>query len=126
MMNQEETKNEIMSRFPSLFPNKPRCGFYCGAGWYPTIETMLSELDSYIQSNNIKNVVVDQIKEKFGVLRCYLNVYDENLQSIISKYENKTAHICESCGKNGEIRNIGWLKTRCDSCQEKWKLDNVQ
>lgn len=61
-----------------------------------------------------------QLKEKFGTARCYywghITPYG---QELISDFEdNITAHICEICGAEGELRNTGWIVCLCDECMK--------
>lgn len=62
-----------------------------------------------------KNVNVLQVKEKFGTLRFYVSSAPNWYFDLINYYENKSAYICESCGKEGKVRtDLGWLLTLCD------------
>jgi len=89
-------------------------GFECAEGWNDIIENMLEQLQ--IESNNQKEqVVIEQIKEKFGTLRVYHSgLYSDNVNQIVRRAELKSAETCEVCGKKGEVRGGGWIKTLCD------------
>lgn len=59
-------------------------------------------------------VVVEQVKEKFGTLRFYYRGGDEYVSGIVSMAEAMTAITCEECGKPGVRTNGGWIKVRCE------------
>ena len=55
-----------------------------------------------------------QIKEKFGGLRFYYNGGDEVIDNMVDSAEMTADKTCEMCGKPGEKRGGGWIKTLCD------------
>jgi hypothetical protein len=61
-----------------------------------------------------------QVKEKFGLLRVYVSTASKELNEIISGIEQKSAYVCEFCGKEGSIRLKGWRKVLCDSCEKEY------
>jgi hypothetical protein len=62
----------------------------------------------------IEQVVVQQVKEKFGTLRFYYYGGDDRIQGMVSLAESMSGVICEECGNRGEIREGGWYRTLCD------------
>ena len=58
-------------------------------------------------------------------LRVYIDSGTDEVYDIISKYEHKSAHTCEICGKPAKCRSTnpdgpyGWYYTSCDECEEK-------
>ena len=60
-----------------------------------------------------------QVKEKFGGLRFYMTLYNEDLERDIAEAEKLASKTCESCGAPGKSRNGGWIKTLCDTCDRK-------
>lgn len=90
-------------------------GFECGDGWYDIINELSEKLSYY-------NVVAAQVKEKFGGLRFYLEVYPSNkweeILDIIGDAEIKSFETCEYCGKPGKPTKGGWIKTLCKECKE--------
>lgn len=121
-------QSEFYDKYPELFPNaEPRCGFYCDYGWWPLIDTLCSDILSEIKNTDGQppSVIIDQIKEKFGSLRFYVDYKntDKNLidrvQSLITKAEEKSKEICEICGASGG-QNVynGWMKIHCKQCEE--------
>lgn len=65
----------------------------------------------------IEQVVVTQIKEKFGTLRFYYDGGDEYIRGLEDMAESMTARTCEDCGSPGVARSTKkrrWVKVLCD------------
>lgn len=89
-----------------------------------------------IKGNYLYDYRVAQIKEKFGTLRWYDegapdSIYKE-IQDIIYKYEEISAHTCITCGKPATKISTGWISPFCDKCAGKLsdrvnfkEIDNV-
>jgi hypothetical protein len=59
------------------------------------------------------------VKEKYGMLRFYVSNASQETMDFIYACEEASREICESCGRQGRIREIdGWLTTLCDYCAE--------
>lgn len=119
-------------KYPEMFAN-PYGGFAVGPGWWPIIEALCSQISSYTKWKNntrdallkdnpykhkipeaVEPVVVMQIKEKFGGLRFYYDGGDEHIGGMVRMAESWAARHCEECGKPGESRSGGWIRTLCD------------
>lgn len=101
----------------------------CDKGWYKLLADTNRKMKMMWPQYEIH-----QVKEKFGTLRFYWGISseDENwaamnedvrntvydiMNDIESAAENRSAYICESCGKYGKTRDRGhWLKTLCAPC----------
>ena len=59
-------------------------------------------------------VVITQIKEKFGGLRFYYDGGDEYIAGAVHLAESMSYKICEQCGEKGDLRGVQWLYTACD------------
>jgi hypothetical protein len=115
------------------------------AGWLP----MLRQLDATLQEH-WPDYTISQIKEKFGTLRFYADPgveipdfgdddagtaahnqwYADNIDAfhaLIHEYEDKSASICELCGKAGKLGTTGyWWTTCCPECSpEGWVANDV-
>ena len=89
------------------------------------------------------DIVVDQVKEKYGTLRFYWHregqnpgiqaidfiggpslrprrdgaALDSKIEDAVRKWEDASETVCERCGKPGETRTeLRWMLTLCDSC----------
>jgi hypothetical protein len=109
---------QMEERFPKMF-SEPYGGFAVGEGWWPIIESLCSTIQGHINWKNktsevVPQVVVAQIKEKFGGLRFYYEGGDEQVRGMVYMAESWAAHACETCGAPGKSRSGGWIKTLCD------------
>lgn len=63
-------------------------------------------------------VVVDQVKEKFGTLRFYYHGGDETIDGMVRMAGTMSSVTCEVCGNKGKITGGGWLSCRCPEHSE--------
>lgn len=135
MWNEQEYESfakKMEESFPKMFSGRYG-GFAVGAGWWPIIEALSGQIQSYIDWKNrsaeagykdfqpVNQVVVEQVKEKFGGLRFYYTGGDEQIHGMVRMAESWAAHTCEECGHPGKSRGGGWIKTLCDKHDEERK-----
>ena len=90
----------------------PSCG-HVGPGWSILLDKLIIDLKQIGWDDDLQ-----QVKEKFGVLRFYIGKGSEEIHIRIDKSEEESSVTCEDCGSAGHLTNLsGWLKTLCDSCQ---------
>lgn len=127
----KELENILFEKYKNIFPkgrdvdyrqNLMCFGFVCGDGWYNIIDEFLSRLTLILKREKF-TIDIIQIKEKFGSLRIYYNMNDEQekhrkeVRNILMLAELKSFKTCEICGKDGDIRqDNGWVSTLCNSC----------
>lgn len=128
----EEFVKKIESKHPEMF-SEPYGGIAVGAGWWPIIEALCDQIDSYTKWRNntretlleanpynhkipeaVPQVIVSQIKEKFGGLRFYYDGGDDYISGMVLMAEIWAGRHCETCGKPGDRRSGGWIRTLCD------------
>jgi hypothetical protein len=114
----ENFAKNMEERFPLMFANKYG-GFAVGAGWYPIIEVLCTNIQQHINWKNresevVPQVVVEQIKEKFGGLRFYYQGGDGEISGMVRMAEAWADTACEECGGVGKRRSGGWIRTLCD------------
>ena len=107
-----ELQKKLLDKYPRLFASKQFWGFECGDGWYNIIDNLCGSIDSY--RNQDCDVLVDQVKEKFGQLRFYVTGGDRMVDGMIWMAEHMSGYTCEKCGNPGELRTKGWMVTLCD------------
>jgi hypothetical protein len=118
-VNEYETfAKKMEGQFPKMLAGKYG-GFAVGAGWYPILEKLCSNIQHHIDWKNresevVPQVVVEQIKEKFGGLRFYYQGGDEYVHGLVAMAESWADIACEECGEIGKRRNGGWIRTLCD------------
>lgn len=111
----------MTEQYPKMF-SQPYGGFAIGEGWWPIVESLCRNIQHYLDWINknhekhpvVEQVVVAQIKEKFGGLRFYYDGGDDKIQGMVRMAESWAAHSCETCGAPGTSRSGGWIKTLCD------------
>jgi hypothetical protein len=95
-----------------------------GPGWHPILTRLHGQLSAVAPGYR-----VEQVKEKFGGLRVYLDYGDptertaaeaaciELAEDLIELHEEEFYRTCEYCGQPGWPRDGGWVKTLCDVCK---------
>jgi hypothetical protein len=122
MANEELAPYEVFAKrieekYPKMF-TEPYGGFAVGEGWWPIIESLCVNIQHYLNWKNTKSqvvpqVVVEQIKEKFGGLRFYYDGGDEHISGMVRMAEAWADKSCETCGAPGTSGGKGWIKTLC-------------
>ena len=137
------TKEEQMAQLGGIYDLYGAFGLDIGNGWFQIIHDMCAEITKVYQTEGEEvDLVVDQVKEKFGTLRFYYhpkghdvifhafdfldggpslqvrpgtsNLY-QKVAEIVKKYEEMSGHVCEVCGKPGSLRNdLRWVLTLCE------------
>ena len=132
-MYTESQYDEFVKRMEKTYPNmfkEAYGGFAVGPGWWTIIESLCSNIQHHLdwknrQSEVVPQVVVEQIKEKFGGLRFYYQGGDDEISGMVRIAESWAAHSCETCGAPGERRGGGWIRTLCDHHEaERQKVKN--
>jgi hypothetical protein len=118
MEEYEVFAKKMEERFPKMFADRYG-GFAVGAGWWPILEALCANIQQHTdwanrESETVPQVVVEQIKEKFGGLRFYYQGGDEQVHGMVRMAEAWAANCCEECCAPGIRRNGGWIRTLCD------------
>lgn len=132
MEEYEEFEQRLKENYPKMFA-RPYGGICIDKGWWKILECLCDQIQAHTEwSNNIREarlkdnpynstipdavpqVVVAQIKEKFGGLRFYYEGGDTYIRGLVSMAEAWAANACETCGAPGKSRSGGWIKTLCD------------
>ena len=96
--------------------------FDVGDGWYQ----LILDISTKIHNINLRDksedghidCVVVQIKEKYGILRYYVNTSTPEINDLINDAEELSGYICELCGsQSNRVECKGgdgqWMSTRC-------------
>ena len=123
-------------------------GCAVGEGWYNLLRGLCMDITkAYKAHNKPVDLVVVQVKEKFGGLRFYCHPEGHNpgifafdslsdgqglriqpgksdlhseIAKIVFKWEKESTNVCETCGEPGTLRTeLSWISTKCDSCYAK-------
>lgn len=128
----EAFSKRMEETYPKMFAESYG-GFAVSQGWWPIIEKLCANIQSHTDWKNstrerllndnqynqtipeeVQQVVVNQIKEKFGGLRFYYSGGDEQVSGMVSMAESWAGVACEECGAIGKRRSGGWIRTLCD------------
>lgn len=120
----DEFVKDLETKYPEMFA-EPYGGVACGAGWWPIIQALCSQIHHHVKWKNEQKekynhgegcapVVVRQIKEKFGGLRFYYDGGNDMIDGMVRMAESWAARSCETCGNVGKSRSGGWIRTLCD------------
>jgi Txe/YoeB family toxin of Txe-Axe toxin-antitoxin module len=138
----KELEDKIVGEFPEFFPNfrgdpGKTClawGLAIGAGWFDLFYKLCQD----VKALNPKEFRFEQIKTKFGGLRAYCIIVEDDkelrnkVSKLVSKAESDSYKICEDCGSVDNVTNdvIGtssWIVTMCGKCRvEELKRRNAK
>jgi hypothetical protein len=120
MEKYDEFEKRMLEKYPAMF-SQSYGGFAVGEGWWPIIESLCANIQSHTDWWNtnrkerpvVEQVVVEQIKEKFGGLRFYYEGGDDQISGMVRMAEAWASHSCEECGAPGTSGGKGWIRTLC-------------
>ena len=107
-----ELFEKLQAKYPEAFKN---CfDFSPPDGWEPIVEKLIDDL--LFVDPKIK---IDQVKEKFGELRVYVERGSDDtweaICDLIHEAEENCENACQRCGKPGQFRNRnGWYYVACE------------
>jgi hypothetical protein len=120
----------LCKTYPKLFVNRhadmrTTCmcwGFDCSDGWFWLIHNICAAIQSHIDHTFPKpeQVIVDQVKEKYGTLSFYFHGGDDCTDGMVRFAEWLSGVTCEACGSTN-MDTIGrttksYYKTCCKGC----------
>ena len=121
-MNAENSK-KLYDKYPGLFHENP-VDFACNDGWFDLLNRLCGILSSYAGKEDNEYIRFGQVKEKFGLLRIYLDFGDDitpryraMAEGAAEMVESASGLICEQCGEKGQrTKKGGWINTLCPKC----------
>ncbi|MEG0120541.1 MAG: hypothetical protein RR748_20845 [Pseudomonas sp.] len=120
-MTPEETMllNERHPRLGGIYPE-------CNSGWFTIIDVLCAELQRQTDKYKAPQLVVTQIKQKFGTLRFHVACFDtatdeiadegyasDTQVSLIAMAARLSARTCEICGRPGTMQEREWIQALC-------------
>ena len=132
-MNPDEFEKTMKELFPAMFDGKD-IGIWVGPGWHKLVTLLCHKIQHHTVARNsrrqwllannpdhehipdeVPQVIIGQIKEKFGELRFYYDGGDDYIAGLVDMAEVMSYHICEDCGNPGMLRqDLRWVKVLCD------------
>ena len=128
---------KLYSDYPELFEQKDwsmqktcMCwGIDCGSGWYGIIDRLCKDIMYLVEDERSMNPdfrcpQFSQIKEKFGLLRIYIDQYEDRETSqyvlgMIRHAETASAFVCDGCGTTVGVTTEGsWIGSVCSECRK--------
>jgi NADH pyrophosphatase NudC (nudix superfamily) len=97
-------------------------------GWRAMFLEMCDEINAILDKHNFcdtENFYFADIKEKFGMLRCYFilespesNAFKvaQEILDCLYKYEDLSTNYCVECGAPSEYVSKGWVRYYCKNC----------
>lgn len=130
----EDLDRRLCAEFPLLYRDRHgdkmktcMCWGFPGDGWFHILYDLSSKLEPLIEAQpEEQRAVAAQVKEKFGILRFYLDFGTKEMAELIREAEVKSATTCEMCGVAGQKRSDGWIKVRCDWCEARHKEEREE
>ncbi len=107
----EGLEQALFEDFPGLYRLGLGWGFQCGDGWYGLLRRLSAKLEPL-------GVTAQQVKNKYGQLRFYLDVgiftdqQWDNVRDIIDEAEIESETTCATCG------NLATYAGLCDLHRE--------
>ena len=84
-------------------------------------EQMVEEIAQALKGEEL---IITQIKEKFGGLRFYCHGTTKEVYDVISKYEQLSKLVCIRCGAKATKISMGWISPFCDKCAHDMNAGN--
>lgn len=119
----KELDDKLVRDFPNLYRDRYAsaqetcmCWGFPQNGWFDLIYELSKKLELMIlllPEAARPHMKASQVKEKFGVLRFYMTLDHPEFAAVIWEAENKSSHICETCGQTGKLIQADWLYTAC-------------
>ena len=101
---------ELRTRYPAILGH---ASLSYGDGWAGIMETLCERLQFHADHNTMPPVEITQAKEKWGELAVNYAGGDAHAGGLIDMAEALSAHVCEVCGKPGQLSEGDVLRTRC-------------
>jgi len=135
----QELDKLLCEKYPKMMVNRnlpmtETCmcwGFDCGDGWYNILNQLMGNIQHHIDWKNrngevVPQVILDQVKEKFGTLRFYYSGGDDYISGMVAMAEAMSGVTCEGCGNIGERKGGGWVHTYCEPCETKRENERAE
>ncbi len=94
-----------------------RMKYPVGKGWHQLIDKYISKIEEAAPGSKVTD-----IREKYGAcvitVNCAISEKQNEVNRLTEQLEKESEHICELCGKPGEIIETenDWLKCLCNDC----------
>jgi len=115
-----ELEQSLHAKFPRIFADLfanhvdgAAAGLHCGDGWFFLLDALCEGLQWETDHAGAPQVVVRQVKEKFGGLRFHAGVVSGEQRGMIQLATRLSERVCETCGVPAERIDGRGIATRC-------------
>lgn len=124
----KELQQKLFNKYPKIFMNRSlsitdSCmgwGLDVPDSWYKLLDKLCSKIQKLVDSTEVDQVHADQVKEKFGTLRFYVDNYNPRIDFIIDEAERESSETCACCGSKDKVKaSKGWIAYLCQYCRKK-------
>lgn len=127
----KELQEKLFEKYPKIFSKiisqarkeKPISyhvfGICTDDGWFKLIDTLCQTLQNITDNRKEPQIIVAQVKQKFGSLRFYTENKNSPIQyATINFAESISKCICEECGTMDDVSlsDGPWVKSLCKRC----------
>jgi len=115
-----ELEKELQSKYLFMTIDNEPVYCQCGDGWYSVIDKLCKKIMETLSMQELADLCIDQIKEKYGTLRFYYSGVNFNkIEHFILEAEEESARVCDECGEEGKLReDKSYIQTLCDEHAE--------
>lgn len=104
----------LRRNYPKLFSSPDLQEIRCYSGWSDLLDALCRTLQNHMDDYpDTRELVIVQIKEKWGGLRVYVNGGDAFSKGAIALAGEVSLTICEVCGQPGSLVGESWVSVRC-------------
>ena len=118
------TKDELLVKHGEFLaahtaPNSPFSAYGVECGWIDLLDKLFDYI-KWVQKFNDCTFGILQIKNKFGLLVCYIRTNNDSIKGAVAYCEILSGTVCENCGSNQNVSKIdrGWIRTLCENCRK--------
>lgn len=110
---------ELINKYPKIFDKSTySIGWWAPDTWIPLIDELCNTIQNYCDTHpEEKQIVCEQMKEKFGGLRFYVNFATDEIYKHIKNCEKQSYELCQECGCTNDLgMTKGWMTILCKLC----------
>ncbi|HEX8595979.1 MAG TPA: hypothetical protein VF682_22275 [Pseudomonas sp.] len=104
----------LRRNYPKLFSSPDLQEIRCYSGWLDLLDALCRTLQNDMDDHpDARQLVIVQIKEKWGGLRVYVSGGDAFCKGAIALAAEVSLTTCEVCGQPGSLVGERWVSVRC-------------
>lgn len=80
---------DLREKYPKIFDGIHRTNYSLPEKWYHIVDELCSKIQQYCEVNDCEQIKCEQVKDKFGGLRFYVNHAPEEIHNLIKLAEQQ-------------------------------------